>query len=381
VKAAAAAAIGGTAVAIGSADRVAAANGDELILGNRGGGQVGSQSAASPTQINYTGSEDIGFLVQAGTTFSATDSSIDAALAGWTFRTANPNGVYGFSDVGGGSGVVGRAGAAAQYGLQALHASGSGTALRAQGGSISGVGVDASGRTAVRAVGDTGVAAVGEFSGAGVLASGGRGIDANGAVHGIRTSGATAALLLTPATTEPGARTDAHVAGEVEAVTESGSGETSFWACVEGGAPGVWRKLAGAGAEGVLHPLEPYRAYDSRVPAPSPGSLSADEDRVVSIKDARDTGNGSVIAADVVPPGATAVSYNITVAGTVNAGFLSVTPGDAASSTASTINWSASGQILANAGIVKLDDARNVKVFCGGVGSTDFIIDITGYYR
>ena len=58
--------------------------------------------------------------------------------------------------------------------------------------------------------------------------------------------------------------------------------------------------------------------------------------------------------------------------------FLAVTPGDAATFKASTINWASSGLLLANAGIVKLDGNRQVKVFCGG-GSTDFIIDITGF--
>jgi hypothetical protein len=150
--------------------------------------------------------------------------------------------------------------------------------------------------------------------------------------------------------------------------------------CVTSGTPGTWRRIAGPGTAGALTPINPVRVYDSRVAAPTPGRLEPGQDRVVSVADGRDTGNGTVVAPDAVPAGATAVAYNVTVTGTVDLGFLSVTPGDATSSPASTINWSASGTTVANGGIVKLDANRNVKVFCGGAGGTDFIIDITGYY-
>ena len=46
----------------------------------------------------------------------------------------------------------------------------------------------------------------------------------------------------------------------------------------------------------------------------------------------------------------------------------------------SSINWFASGQLLANGLTVTLDNNRQVNVFCGGGGTTDFIIDILGYY-
>ena len=58
-------------------------------------------------------------------------------------------------------------------------------------------------------------------------------------------------------------------------------------------------------------------------------------------------------------------------------------PGDAASFTTSTINWDGPGKSLANGGTVKLDANRQVKVFCSdpaAVSSTEFIIDVTGYY-
>ena len=60
---------------------------------------------------------------------------------------------------------------------------------------------------------------------------------------------------------------------------------------------------------------------------------------------------------------------------------LSIVPGDAAAFTTSSLNWSSSGQSIANGGVVKLAGDREIKVFCGDqTGSTHVIIDITGYY-
>lgn len=132
---------------------------------------------------------------------------------------------------------------------------------------------------------------------------------------------------------------------------------------------------------GPLYPIDPVRVYDSRRPAPTPGRLTSGMNRLVSVADGRDTGNGAIVLADAIPDGATAVAYNLTAAATVRRGFLSITPGDATSSPSSSINWTTNDQAIANAGIVKLDASRQVKVFCGGLGSAHFVIDITGYFR
>lgn len=142
-----------------------------------------------------------------------------------------------------------------------------------------------------------------------------------------------------------------------------------------------WRKLAGTNTAGSFHPIDPARVYDSRIAAyaPNDGVLAPNTDRVVSVKDGRD-GGGAVTVADLVPEGATAVAINVTVAGPTGPNFLSVVPGDAASYTASTINWPG-GFDCANGAIVKLDASRQLKVFCGDQsGSTHVIIDVTGYY-
>ena len=89
----------------------------------------------------------------------------------------------------------------------------------------------------------------------------------------------------------------------------------------------------------------------------------------------------SALFSGVVPPGATAITFNLTVTDTTGLGFAAVAPGDAASTDTSTINWTAAGMVVANATMVQLDTARQVKVFVGGTpgASTHFIIDVTGY--
>ena len=59
-------------------------------------------------------------------------------------------------------------------------------------------------------------------------------------------------------------------------------------------------------------------------------------------------------------------------------GFVAVTPGDAATLATSTLNLN--GTPLANGGTVTIAGDRTIKVFVGGGGSTQVIVDVTGYY-
>ncbi len=135
----------------------------------------------------------------------------------------------------------------------------------------------------------------------------------------------------------------------------------------------------------VFHPLAGYRAYDSRLEmAPvADGPLGAGPGRVIPVKDGRNVVTGVINAPNAIPSDATAVAYTVTAADPTGSGFLFVGPGNAVAITASSLNWdiNTSGAI-ANSGIVKLGDSRDVKVFADGSAgaSTDFIIDITGYY-
>ena len=81
-----------------------------------------------------------------------------------------------------------------------------------------------------------------------------------------------------------------------------------------------------------------------------------------------------------MPSNATAIAYTLTTAGTTGAGFLAVNPGGTTAVTASAINWTTTGLSIANTGVVKLGPGSTITVVAGGAGSTDFIVDIVGYY-
>ena len=130
----------------------------------------------------------------------------------------------------------------------------------------------------------------------------------------------------------------------------------------------------------VFHPISPIRAFDSRNPVyTNSGLLAPNASKVISIKDGHD-GAGVVNALDVVPAGATAITYNITIGGPTGPNFVAITPGDAAGFLASAINFNGTADI-ANAGTVTIDAARQIKIWGGDQGgSAHVIIDVTGYY-
>ena len=132
----------------------------------------------------------------------------------------------------------------------------------------------------------------------------------------------------------------------------------------------------------VLTPLgytavTPTRVYDSRL---TDGTITGGATRTLSVANGIDITTGSVTVPNLVPAGATAIQYNLTVTNTVGNGYLQIAPGTATTITSSSINWSTTGQILANGLSVKLDTNRQVKAFAGG-GSTHFVIDVLGYYH
>jgi hypothetical protein len=187
-------------------------------------------------------------------------------------------------------------------------------------------------------------------------------------------SGGTAALQLDVFGSPVQSRTDAHEAGEIEA-----DSNLDLWLCVAAGTPGKWRKIVGLNSAGAFHAITPTRVYDSRQTLPSPGALNGGQTRTISVKDARAVNGGAVATANAIPAGATAVAANVTIITTAGAGFLAVNPGGVTAVTASTINWSAAGQVVANGISLTLNANRELTVVCEG-GSTHFIIDINGYY-
>ena len=134
---------------------------------------------------------------------------------------------------------------------------------------------------------------------------------------------------------------------------------------------------------GAFTPIDPQRAYDSRVDQPA-GPIAGGQGFTTSM------------AVEGVAEDAVAVAYNLTATGTTGSGFLTTVPGDVLSPpVASTINWWRPNQTLANGSVVdvpqfdRLVKAKGaqaqgtlglpVTTFAGG-GSTQYVIDVAGYY-
>ncbi|NKB41135.1 MAG: hypothetical protein GKR86_08845 [Ilumatobacter sp.] len=136
-----------------------------------------------------------------------------------------------------------------------------------------------------------------------------------------------------------------------------------------------------AGAASVFVPIPSFRAYDTRefggkFPRGNPVSVFVGSEY-----------NGETFG---VPVDATAVTFNVTAVDTENRGYIQVfneegtSPGDT-----STVNWTQTGQNIANSGTVALtrdnpfnDDVVGFEVYVGGPenAKTHILIDITGYY-
>ena len=137
--------------------------------------------------------------------------------------------------------------------------------------------------------------------------------------------------------------------------------------------------VVGPDAGTVFHPITPVRAYDSRITAyPVNGPIPNNSNRVIDVSAGHDLATGAVTLADAVPAGATAITYNLTSAESTTVGFVAITPGNAAVFATSALNLN--GTPLANGGTVAIASDRTIKVFVGGGGSTQVIVDVTGYY-
>lgn len=126
----------------------------------------------------------------------------------------------------------------------------------------------------------------------------------------------------------------------------------------------------------------PARTYDSRAAAPSPGPLPTGEfqnDRTLWMVDGRDAA-GAPNWGGIVPSGAVAVAYNLTVVKPAGGGHLRIYPATAARPMASALNWTRPGTTRANASIVAVSSDRAVRVY-NGSGSADAVVDVLGYYR
>ena len=179
-------------------------------------------------------------------------------------------------------------------------------------------------------------------------------------------------IWLRPLLDDPRVDTKEHTVGEVVSDTNG-----DVWHCVVPGTPGVWRRLSGARTSGAFAAIRPTRVYDSRL---SDGRIFTGQQRIVSVADSIDPATGVVNDADIVPPGATAVAYNLAAANTRDRGFLFLAPAEITAVTGASINWSENTGQVNNGSVVALGPNRQIRISCGQGGSCEVVVDIVGYY-
>jgi hypothetical protein len=188
--------------------------------------------------------------------------------------------------------------------------------------------------------------------------------------------GDRAGMALGPSGAAPWTRSDTHNVGELY-VDSSGD----LWYCAATGTPGTWRKLAGSGTAGSTHLMNPpSRFVDTRTGTGRIGSGSPlSHNTPVTYTLAGATGSGGA----VLPSNAKGVIGNVTVVVPSNSGVVLLGPTALnPASSPSTLNFPA-GAIIANGFSSSLDSLGRLVVsisFAGGVGSSNVLIDITGYY-
>jgi hypothetical protein len=116
-----------------------------------------------------------------------------------------------------------------------------------------------------------------------------------------------------------------------------------------------------------FYAISPERVYDTRLAG---GRIVSGETRTISVA-------LSTTGAAVTPSTASAVLYNLTVTNNSGAGYLALFPTGTTWAGNSSINWVSS--TVANGGMVGLGGDRQINVFCSG-STTDFIVDLAGYY-
>lgn len=119
--------------------------------------------------------------------------------------------------------------------------------------------------------------------------------------------------------------------------------------------------------------LTPIRIFDSRI-----DDVPLGRAKLVS---------GNTVTVNVAVPDEsrflTAVFLNVTITETEGAGFLRVSgtdsSGDRPPPATSNVNWSHSGQTLANLALTSVGSESGVDIFAGGDGRTHVVVDVQGY--
>jgi hypothetical protein len=318
------------------------------------------------------GAATAGGLAVAGSTLGADRAHAadgDALLIGQT----NSN-----DDPGGSTILVGSTTTQGHPVLHVNHFGQSGAAVLGQANNSPG------GTGVVGAGSQIGVSGDGGTTGTGVVGGSTSGNGVNGAsssgfgVVGTSTTGNSVAAI-GPSPTSPGAHLFLQPGGGVG--PPSGGAHTVgqfwvdsagvLWQCVVTGTPGTWVRQA------PFVPLAtPSRVYDSRVGQPNP---SGSPQGPLAFGDPARTINCS----PQVPAGASAILFNVTVTDTAGKfGALVVFSAASPDPSTNSVVWTSPKSTASSSAASACDGSQDVKVKCvASPGcSTEFILDVTGYY-
>ncbi len=170
-----------------------------------------------------------------------------------------------------------------------------------------------------------------------------------------------------------GAPNGNHLPGEMYV-----DGEGTLWFTVPEGEDGVrFVKLAGTPTTGALELLAvPVRVADTRVGIPGPKPSSDSSVTVNVLESVAEEPSG-------VPAGARAVLLTVTVANTEVRGFFAVYAADEEPDDPqafSTGNWVGDGLAAAQSATSRLSPEGEIKVYVGGFGTADVVVDVVGFY-
>ena len=114
---------------------------------------------------------------------------------------------------------------------------------------------------------------------------------------------------------------------------------------------------------GLFVPLTPTRNVDTRRPAP--------QSKIAS---------GGIVNVDAskIPPGASAISGNLTSVGGGPGGYLQLPPTPSLPGASSSLNTSYAGETIANAVVTPVAAGGNAQVYT--YGSTHILLDVTGWF-
>lgn len=140
----------------------------------------------------------------------------------------------------------------------------------------------------------------------------------------------------------------------------------------------AWRVDAAPGdEESSFVPVTPCRLFDFRAGADNVGPrstpLGQGESNVYTQRVRGANGNC------VIPPDATAISMNVTIANPTSQSNLRVFPADVGTPTASNLNWLEGQSPTPNKVDVKLSSDGMIKLY-NHAGSVDVLADVVGYY-